>query len=196
MLSEGRLNVSISRAPERQRAMRSNVMCRGLRASLVVALLCIGATAGAATAKFDCDTAAKRFSQVDLPISVSHFRISGLVSSTLLRKNDEWAPKVSIYLSDGGEQLGGFSIFKQPAQPWTVVLRYDGKESNPVATVAELSPIPFTLDVNASSGAVDLTFGANQYHRSGAAFAAQQLTLSCSSGNFLFDQLSWEALPN
>jgi hypothetical protein len=159
-------------------------------------MTCIAAPARAATAKFDCDTAAERFSTVSLPIAGQHLRVSGLISSQLIRNDDRWAPKLSLYVAGSGQQFGGFSISKQPDQPWAVSLRYSGKESAPVATLGRFDPIPFTLDVNASSGTVDLSLGSNKYHGSGTSFQAEQLTLSCSTGNFMFDRLSWDVLPN
>jgi hypothetical protein len=171
------------------------MMSRTFCVALLATISFIGAPAGAATAKFDCDTAAKRFSTVSLPIAGQHLRVSGLVSSELIRNDDRWAPKLSLYLAGSGQQFGGFSISKQPGQPWAVALRYSGKESAPVATLSRFDPIPFTLDVNATSGTVDLTLGSNNYHGSGTAFHAEHLALSCSTGNFMFDELSWEALP-
>lgn len=160
--------------------------------ALSATISCIGAPAVGATAKFDCDTAAKRLSEVTLPITGQHLRISGQVSSQMIRNDDRWAPKLSLYLAGSGQQFGGFSIVKQPDQPWAVTLRYSGKESAPVGTLSRLDPIPFILDVNASSGTVDLTLGSNVYHGSGTSFRAEHLTLSCSTGNFMFDQLSWD----
>ena len=76
------------------------------------------------------------------------------------------------------------------------MLRYSGTESAPVATLNRFDPIPFTLEVNASSGGVDLILGSAKYHGLGTPFQAEQLTLSCSTGNFLFDQLSWDVLSS
>ena len=163
--------------------------------TLFAASLGIAAPTAAATAKFDCDTAAKRYSQVELPIAAQHVRVSGLVSSNLIRDDDRWAPKLSLYLAGADRQFGGFSISKQPNQAWALALRYSGTET-PVAALERLDPLPFTLDVNASTGTVDLSLGHDHYHGSGNPFHAETLTLSCSTGNFLFDQLSWDVLPN
>jgi hypothetical protein len=159
-------------------------------------MACATAPAHAATAKFDCDTAAKRFSQMSLPIAGEHVRIGGIISAPMIRDDDEWIPKLSLDVTGDGQQHGGFSISKQPNQSWNVELTFSGKESTPVATLARFEPIPFTLDVNSSTGTVDLTLGSKQFHGSGSAFQAQHLMLSCSTGNFVFDQLSWDVLPN
>lgn len=172
------------------------MMYRTACVAFLTAVVCAIAPAYAATAKFDCDTAAKRFSQMSLPVSGQHIRISGSVSASMTRADDQWVPKVSLYVAGVGQQYAGFSISEQPNQPWDVELRYTGKESTPVTTLERFDPIPFTLDVNASTGTVDLTLGSTKYQGSGSAFQAQQLVLSCSTGNFVFDQLSWDVLPN
>jgi hypothetical protein len=171
-------------------------MFGAVRTAFSTAILIGAAPSLAATAKFDCDTAAQRFSEVTLPVAGQHVRVSGAIASQMIRKDDRWAPKLSLYLDNGERQWGGFSVIKLPDQPWAVTLRYNGTESEPVASLNRLDPTPFTLDVNASTGTVDLTLGPNRYHASGNSFAAQELTLSCSTGNFLFSQLSWEVLPN
>jgi len=133
---------------------------------------------------------------VSLPIAGQHLHVSGLMSSELARDDDRWAPKLSLYLDGPGNQFAGFSITKQSNQPWAVTLRYSGTESAPVGTLDRFDPTPFALDVNASTGAVDLSLGPSHYHGSGSSFQAAQLMLSCSTGNFVFDQISWEVLPN
>jgi hypothetical protein len=172
------------------------VSYRTILLGLSAASVFVAAPAVAATAKFECDTGSSRYSIVSLPVAGQHVRVSGAVSSELARQDGDWIPKLSLFVGDPQKQAAGFTVAKQPGQQWEVALAYSPEGSAVVATMARLGPTPFILDVNASAGTLDLTLGQNHHHASGHPFSPQQLTLACSTGEFLFDQLTWDVLPN
>ena len=149
----------------------------------------------APSAAFGCDTAAGRFSLFELPMVGQHVRVSGIMASPLVRKDERWSPKGSMYLTGGGVG-SGFSITRRPGSPWWLTLRVDGKESEPVASLSKFDPTPFVLDVNAATGGVDLTFAGTSYHAAGTPFQNQMLQVSCSTGEFDFTDLKWEILAD
>jgi len=170
---------------------------------LVVAVLLAGGVGNAAHAQsaltyYDCDTPGGHFSMVRLDLGPEQKSISGVIRPLRLYGIKDWNPAAGIALNDGTREarisLGSAKPGKEMVDAGLpVAFAVTGgdmkvRKERQILLQADLgASVPFTLTANGSK--VEFQIGERRGAVDVALVGKLEVALSCSTGNFHFEQL-------
>ena len=167
--------------------------------SPLLALLLSSPCAGqSAPGKFDCDAPPGTYSQFDIPQTGPQYHVSGSVSAERYRSDGHWGATATIGLISSDQKAYAGIQLRQIARGDDVVLviqtSANGKGAdNIVRSYGKKEPVTFSID--GSEGRITIL-------AAGKSFAAPDvgtgslLRLSCSTGEFIFQDLTWQTTSN
>ncbi len=165
--------------------------------SVAVALSLTSTPAEANGSRFACDTATGRSSEFRIPLLASEFRVTGTVQPILFRTDENWVPtavlglrnpetgnRVSIRLAaPNGQAEGAFVSL--------AVDNGEGEQRSGVGTLALENVVNFALTYR-QGGPSEITIGDQTFPISSDLGNRFDMSLGCSTGDFVFDQLVWQ----
>ena len=159
----------------------------------VSGLACSQGMAQATSAKFDCDTGSGSFSDLDLPQSGPSYHISGSISVKKLRPSSDWYPVANVRLVSGDKRtFGGIRLqIPEASRPPELVVQSavgSGANDSPAGVLGKGEVAPFSIDV--IGGKMTIRFGDRAFAGPDVGTAAT-IQITCSSGEFLFENLDW-----
>ncbi len=163
-----------------------------------IALLAVPpSSAQSRTSSYGCDTASGRFSEFAIPVQASRFTLRGRVKPVLFRSDANYRPTAVIRLQN--PQTGTAMAIRLKAVSAeaegalvTAELWKDGdSETAPIGTLALGKVLDFTV-AYAQGGASRIVIGERNIDVAADLGADFDLKLSCSTGDFVFDRLTWE----
>ena len=172
------------------------VVFRNISLAITAVATAIWSSAATGTSvRYNCATAAGFFSSIEFSQPGPRYRITGDVAAKYYRTTGRWLPVANVRLvSADKSDFGGIRLQVQNYRgPVEVVVqtRVQGKDrSTIVGTIKKAEFAPFSLEV------VD---GKMIIHAAGKEFdgpeigAGGTVHVSCSSGDFLFENLDWDA---
>jgi len=175
--------------------MRSMVMI-----SMAAAVAAWSLPVQAAPMTWGCDTAAGRFSAIELEVPAAGFEVGGTITPNEFRKDASWAPGawVRIETADGQNAaevryLGGPPKTKEGLV--TLSGKIAGAERKGDPQLSALSqPVAFAIRVT-GPGEVFLMAGEQKAKLPVAMGDRVKLTAACSTGDFVFTNLEWKSAP-
>lgn len=162
----------------------------------VAALIALAAPANAAPFSYDCDTGAGRFSELKQVQSGPDYRLSGRISANELATHKRWAPGANITVESADKKTRASLRILAPMQraPLDVVLQItrDGQsEEKALGQVGLSQDLAFILTV--AGGQVRAEIGSMRSEAPIAIGSGASVSVVCSTGNFHFDDLRFEA---
>ena len=165
----------------------------------LAAIACAGAAAPAAAAgsRFACDTPAGRISEFRIPVEATRFAVTGTIRAAELRMDEKWLPTAVIALKDrtGANRLSISAVApKGETNNAMVAVRQvsgDDDKSSEVGTLAVGNTVGFAITYN-QNGQSELAIGDQRFTARGNLGAAFDLSISCSTSDFVFENLSWQ----
>ncbi|USA39013.1 hypothetical protein [Pelagerythrobacter marinus] len=174
------------------------MMKRTLVAAAAALWLAAPGTAMAQDLAFDCDVEAGRFSSITFD-TARPLRISGTIEPVEMRSGDT-LPVAGVRLArtDGSHSFGFQLIAPSPRSPRLDVFFNDRGAQQPrreLPPVSAEGPIPFALSI-AADGTGELQVAETVHRFESRPFAPAQVMVFCSTGQFKFAGLAWEAPPS
>ncbi|MEL6238034.1 MAG: hypothetical protein AAFQ90_05510 [Pseudomonadota bacterium] len=175
---------------------RSNAAPAIASALAALTLAANASAASANTARFACDTAEGRVSEFRVPIKASRFTLSGTIKPALFRGDDKWLPTAVVQLKN--RETGNAMIMsltapsgEAPGAMVSVQQKTGGEtKRSDVGTLAVGNLVNFTIVYN--RGAQNrFVIGEQPIVSQGDLGTAFDLSLSCSTGDFVFEELVW-----
>ena len=171
---------------------------RGFGVVLAAAVASSPVMAQGTAVKFDCDTAAASFSEIAFSQPGPRYHVSGNVTAKKYRYDGSWVPVATVRIVSADKQSFGGIRLRAPTGSGDLELiiqsRVHGKEdSTVVATLREGEPATFSLDVvdgKMTIQAADRVFSGPELG------AGSAVNVTCSSGQFVFQDLEWNAPPS
>lgn len=156
--------------------------------------------AQAAPMTWGCDTAAGRFSAIEIEVPAAGFEVGGTITPNEFRKDATWAPGawVRIDAADGQNAaevryLGGPPKTKEGLV--TLSGKVAGAERKGEPKLSGLAqPVAFAIKVT-GPGEVFLSAGDQKARLPVAMGDKVKLMVACSTGDFLFTGLEWKSAP-
>lgn len=155
--------------------------------------------AAAIPIRYNCDTAAGAVSTIDLAQTGLAHRITGRFSALNFRKHSEWFPVANVRLlsADRKNAVGLRIQRKTPNAPIELVLQtYIGGKEEQHTTLGALGvgdSARFVIEVTAGKARVQA--GGRSIEVNTLIDTSAVVHVSCSSGEFLFEDLDWDAPP-
>tara|TARA_R110000868_G_scaffold17095_8_gene75536 strand:- start:8318 stop:8860 length:543 start_codon:yes stop_codon:yes gene_type:complete len=153
----------------------------------------------AAGLRYGCDTATGRYSPVDIPLTASQLTFSGTMRPALFRYDPKWIPTAFVRINDSNKQSITIRLVaknsKASAADATVVVQ-DG-EDRKTAVVGAI-PLDKAMRFSISYGENDdIAIVVNGKKTSLSNKLDDDITLSlvCSTGDFVFDEIAWSTSP-
>jgi hypothetical protein len=160
----------------------------------VVAVTFSPCGAHAASIKFDCDTAAGAFSEISVPQSGPAYRIAGSVSARKYRVDGQWAPAATVGLMSADGKSSGAIRLQAPTGRGAVELvvqsRKNGKDYGTVVGTLKKEEVA-TFSLEAVDGKMTIRTAGKTFDGPDVGIGAS-VNVTCSSGEFLFENLDWE----
>lgn len=184
--------------PGTMRAWSGLAACSALLLLAAPATAQLGSQLGAQprTSSFGCDTASGRFSQFAIPIQARRFTISGRIKPVLFRTNEQFLPTAVVRIQNPETGTAMAIRLRAPSAEaegaLTTAELWEGGETEtaPIGTLALGKLLTFAIIYEQGGqsriivGERTITVGADL----GADF---DLSISCSTSDFVFDQLTW-----
>jgi hypothetical protein len=153
--------------------------------------------ANAAPAKFDCDTAAGKYSEFNLPQLGPNYHLSGRLSAKEYRPDRDWFPVANVRFVSADRRIFGGIRLQIPAGSGRVELVVQSKTGEQprdigVAVLRKGDAAAFSLDV--IDGKMTITVGGQGFPGPDVG-AGAAVNLTCSSGEFLFEDVDWDLQP-
>lgn len=150
--------------------------------------------AQAAGSRFACDTPGGRVSSFTIPVTANAITISGTLRPASFRAHETYLPTATLALTNaaGNSALSMQLVAANSQAPGAnlsvrQVLAGDDKTS-PVGTLALGSEVDFEVTYN-RAGQNSFTIGERSFTGTGDFGSSLRLTVSCSSGDFIFKAL-------
>jgi hypothetical protein len=143
--------------------------------------------------QFECDTPPGHYSYWTRSLSSGDISVEGTIAVNELRADKRWHPTVLISFSSNspGERIG-LQIYTLGSGSDELHLRVllPGKDNEELfATISRTEKlVPFTVSLS-SSGTLKVTAAGHEHSAEVKGFTAEKLQLSCSTGDFEFQQI-------
>lgn len=178
-----------------RRAGRSGLRVFG--ALLTAAMAFSPLVAQGTAAKFDCDTAAGSFSEIDFSQPGPRYHVSGNVSAKQFRYNGTWIPVANVRIVSADKQsFGGVRLQATTGRGGLELIvqsRVQGRDNSMVvATLRKGELATFSLDVVDGKMTIRV---ADKLFSGPEIGAGSAVNVTCSSGQFIFQNLNWDAQP-
>lgn len=156
--------------------------------------------AQAAPMTWGCDTAAGRFSAIELEVPAAGLEVGGTITPNEFRKDATWAPGawVRIDAADGQNSaevryMGGGVKSKDGLVILSGKVAGAERKGDPQLS-AITKPVAFAIKV-LGPGEVFLMAGDQSAKLTGVMGDKVKLTVACSTGDFVFSNLEWKSAP-
>ena len=138
---------------------------------------------------YECDTAAGAFSELAQPQSADAFTISGEVKAEKLRTDQEWWPMATILVDLGGHKGPRLQLIAPNGHAKSVNVSIGESTENAqlIGSIPLNTAVPFRLTVDQSRIRVEAGGRSVDFKRPPNSHPVASLT--CSTGEFLFDRL-------
>lgn len=161
-----------------------------------VALAWPGLARGA-PARFDCDTATGAFSEVDIPQAGPQYHVEGTLTAVRNRTDGHWAPiaEIGLLSADGQAYAGVRAVSPDAGEKIELSIETKYHKKN------NIIPVGNTMEKNPNRFSIDLLNGRLTIQVNGKTFDGPDLSegaslrMSCSSGEFVFQDLDWQEPP-
>lgn len=163
--------------------------------TVAVAIASWSGAAGGASARYDCSSPSGHFSAIDFSQPGPRYRITGSVTVNSYRSTGKWFPVANARLiSADKKSLGGIRLqvqyYRGPVE-LVVQTRSEGKDrSTVIGTIKKAEATAFSLEV--ANGKMIIHVGGKEFEGPEIG-PGGTVHLSCSSGDFLFEHLDWDA---
>ena len=156
----------------------------------------LGSSAAAAPLDYDCDTAAGSYSMIDLVQPGPGYRIRGTVTGVQFRKDDRWLPTATIALVSADKSNFVSVQLMRQARDSKMELAANGllrgeRRSAEGGRVGLGEAVPF--EITSGGGRTVVQFGDKRTIFDFDLGADSRVQVSCSTGQFRFEGLDWEA---
>lgn len=147
--------------------------------------------------KYGCDTASGRFSAIEIPFETNRFTLRGTLTPALFRKDKRWLPSANIRLESGDTKNSmalRFVAENSKAKTADILLesKNEGNEKGGNAgEVALNETVGFSLDYD-RNGQSSITVNDSSYKLASNLGEKFSLSITCSTGDFIFDKLTWQ----
>jgi hypothetical protein len=174
--------------------MWRNVSLLSVAASGVLSVC--STAAGATPIRYDCDTAAGAFSLIDFTQPGPDYRVTGRFSAVKFRNDPQWGPVATVQLvsADQKHAVGIRLRGKNARTPVDLLLQTLDGSGERLAALGTL-PVgdwaPFGIEV--AGGKITVRAAGRSLIVDAPIGAGATVKISCSSGEFQFDQLDWDA---
>lgn len=147
------------------------------------------------THQFDCDTPNGHYSRWKMSYAAESARIRGTVKLLEPRAEGDWIPGAHVYLyGENGNLIVGLVLTAEATDPATLwvslIERGNRKSDRPFAAFPwkdESFSFEFTLD---ASGVIEASVNGASQKIDEPGFHLSAVGLRCTSGNFVFDDVS------
>jgi hypothetical protein len=147
------------------------------------------------TFQFDCDVPPGKVSEWNGTVPPAMTQVSGRIQLIEARHDERWLPSASVRVVQAEEKIG-LRLYVTPDAPQVLqveLLRPGSKNQNDrglLTTVpADTHSVAFTLSATAA-GDIRVTIGGKDASLAATHFRAQKISLSCSTGEFKFVDVS------
>lgn len=152
------------------------------------------ASAQGMSAKFDCDTAAGAFSELAFSQPGPTYHISGSLTAKQYRFDDQWIPVANVRIVSADKQTFGGIRLQAPSGSGRLELvvqsKVQGKDYGAVVgSFGKGEAATFSIDVENSKMTIRV---AGKTFAGPDMAAGSGVSVTCSSGQFLFEKLNWE----
>ncbi len=155
--------------------------------------------AQAAPMTYGCDTAAGRFSAIEVEVPSAGFVVSGTITPNEFRKDPRWGPTVYVRVDSADDQNGAQVRYSGDPKSKDGIITLSGmaagaeRKGDPqLAMIGK--PFDFTIQV-VSASEVLVMAGGQRTKLPAALGAKAKLTIGCSTGDFVFSNLEWKNTP-
>jgi hypothetical protein len=149
--------------------------------------------------KYDCDSLAGRYrkTQYDLKESLRSLSVSGRINLLRIETDDKWTPSANMRLNDrSGSQSIVLHVFWEKSRPTELTLgvSYDVDQQTASRKLIGLipmqdQPIPFEMRL-LMDGRIEVSAKDRSVVLDAPRLNFSNIVLSCSTGHFLFDEVS------
>jgi hypothetical protein len=151
-------------------------------------------SAGALPLRFDCDTAEGNSSELRATQAGPSYRIRGQLTARLLRVHPRWQPTASVIVASADHKVVvalQMTAPKRPEGPLDLFLSGPGGDDRPRIELGQAAigeKLPFELVV--AGGKATARIGDRRAEVAAAVGAGAQVSVSCSTGEFLFEDFT------
>lgn len=153
----------------------------------------------AAPMTYGCDTAAGRFSAIEVNVPSAGFVVSGTITPNEYRKDPKWGPTVYVRIDSADDQNGAQVRFSGDPKAKDGIIVLSGiaagaeRKGDPqLAMIGQ--PFDFRIQV-VSASEVLVMAGGRKATLPAALGDKAKLTIGCSTGDFVFSNLDWKNAP-
>jgi hypothetical protein len=143
--------------------------------------------------EFECDTPAGHVSHWSQTLQSGKLAVAGTLDIKERREHERWNPVASVMLVAKPTGSLGLQIYTLKAQKDVLLVRITEPETRqeaPYATIAvETTSIPFSISF-AKDGTLNVTAGGKSASTTIKGFRPDRIQLSCSTGNFMFKDVT------
>lgn len=159
----------------------------------------IAPAAQAAPMTYGCDTAAGRFSAIEVELPGAGLVVSGTITPNEFRKDAQWAPGAWVRIETGDGQNSAevrfISVAKAKEGALTLGGKVAGAERKGDPQLAAIGK-PFAFSIQVLGPSEVLVAAGSQKAKLPAAMGNKvKLTVACSTGDFVFSDLEWKSAP-
>ena len=164
----------------------------------LAAILATGASAPvqAEPMRFACDAPSGRVTGFQIPVDAKRFRIVGTVKPAAFRPHESFTPTATVELRARGSnnkmvmQLVAPSAQAAGANLTLRQINGSDDKSSPVGNLAIGKVVNFGIIYN-EGGENQFLVGEQVFTSQGSLSGQMELAVSCSTGDFVFEQLDW-----
>jgi len=154
--------------------------------------------ASANTTRFACDTPGGRVSEFRIPAGASQFRVSGTIQPALFRAHERFIPLAIVSLRNS--ELGNAMIIRAAAEGAEAGSAFvsvsiktgDDEQRTGVGTLAVDNVVNFEITY-VQGGQSRFVIGEQTFTGTADLGSSFDLTISCSTGDFIFDDIYWQS---
>lgn len=174
-----------------------------MRSTIPITVMMMAVTvpipAAAASITYGCDTAAGRFSAIELEVPSTGFEVSGSITPNEFRKDKTWAASAWVRIDAVDEQNAAEVRFTgvSPSKDGLITLsgKSEGSERKGDPQLGKIAA-PFAFSIKVVSPAEVLLMAGNQKAKLLVTMGDKvKLTIGCSTGDFVFSNLEWKPVP-